>query len=894
MTTTGRTRATRPGGIALALVLAGCGAGGGASGGTMSFATGGALVVDPPGALAAFGAPGGPFAPAQATVTLSNAGTEGLAWSVELAGSWASVSRTSGVLLPGESRALTVSVTSAADALPAGAHAASLLFRNDTDGSGTTIRGAALFVGPTPDLVVAPLASFDAVGAKGGAMVPRETTYTLVNAGVAPLAWSATRSAAWTTLGASGGVLDPGQQASVAVRLDAAAVALLAPGRHTGGVAFTNETSGSGSTERAVALELVEAQEAFLATPEEGLVASGPAGGPFEPERADFALANLGGQALAWTASAGTAWVELPAPSGLVAPGGQTLVSIGIDPAAAAALPPGSYRDTVVLAGGGRTLARTVDLTVTGVAAGLGVEPALGLAASGSAGGPFAPASIAYTLENRDAAPLAWTAATASPWLALSSTGGTLAPGEQTALLVSLDQMAAASLAPGAHQASVAIANETDGAGTTARSVVLNVVSAGGSSAGALSQFGITWTFDRPYEVGRFANGDWWVVGPVTILSIDPPSVAGARERNGSMVNPDPRTQSQGYDSAMYGQYAWATSYEPERNAARGVSPAQPLVLPPHSSLVSTIGRNTAGARPQLAAAAVLTVLPAPAPPGSFRPPYCGADKSIAFHVGQLDRAKLARLAPVASTPPLATVEAWFERPWIDHVPDWLGRYCHPAENMPDYGREMCDEVGTAALMLHLDLPDAEKETLLVRFVQLGIDLFGVVQAGGTGNWPAGGGHHSGRKWPILFAGLLLGDAGMADIGLDARVAFNEDDQTFYVQETAPGVYNGGYGGYGPQHVGLPEWGNQHAKNLGQDDATWFGNSYRTCCTANVWWGEVLAARIMGARALWNHDALFDYLDRYRQVAPGTGQAAWTIGWTAFPLAMWDAYRDAF
>src|SRR5690606_4751330 len=65
-----------------------------------------------------------------------------------------------------------------------------------------------------------------------------------------------------------------------------------------------------------------------------------------------------------------------------------------------------------------------------------------------------------------------------------------------------------------------------------------------------ISQFGITWTFDKEYPVGRFANDDWWVVGPVTIVGIDPPSTSGGRVTNGSMLDPDPRDSRQGYDSS--------------------------------------------------------------------------------------------------------------------------------------------------------------------------------------------------------------------------------------------------------------------------------------------------------------------------------------------------------
>jgi len=46
---------------------------------------------------------------------------------------------------------------------------------------------------------------------------------------------------------------------------------------------------------------------------------------------------------------------------------------------------------------------------------------------------------------------------------------------------------------------------------------------------------GVTFTFDHAYEYGTFANGDYWVVGPVTITAITPEFSGG---RNGWQVNP--------------------------------------------------------------------------------------------------------------------------------------------------------------------------------------------------------------------------------------------------------------------------------------------------------------------------------------------------------------------
>jgi len=416
-----------------------------------------------------------------------------------------------------------------------------------------------------------------------------------------------------------------------------------------------------------------------------------------------------------------------------------------------------------------------------------------------------------------------------------------------------------------------------------------------------ITQFGITWTFDQAYEYGQFANGDYWVVGPVTIVDISPSSIETDKHViNGSMINPSPQNgATQGYDSAMYGGYG--PYYDPAFNAARpnnqDLSDANPLVLPPGSSLVSSISVDEAGARPQLQTAAVLTILSAAAPEGSFRPPYSGSDKTIRFNLSQIDTSLLGKLPPVASTPDLAAVEAYFEKPWIDHVPNWLADYHHPEENLPNYGRDISARVGVGALMLHLDL--ADKKTLLTRYLQVGIDLYGVVQDGGTENWVPNGGHASGRKWPILFAGLILGDADMQNIGPgdgSGAVYFGEDAQTFYVSQADidrthdPDLRGCYLEEYQQSDLGLAEWGIRHATQPEADNKAWCA-VYRQCCTGNAWAGFVLSAWMMNAKDLWDHDPLFDYQDRYMDTqTPGE----WTRCWDDFTEEMWDTYRDEF
>jgi hypothetical protein len=208
---------------------------------------------------------------------------------------------------------------------------------------------------------------------------------------------------------------------------------------------------------------------------------------------------------------------------------------------------------------------------------------------------------------------------------------------------------------------------------------------------------------------------------------------------------------------------------------------------------------------------------------------------------------------------------------------------------MPDYGRDLADLVGLGALVLQLDRPEAEKRPLAIHMIQLGIDLYGVVAAGGR--FAADGGSGSGRKFPVLLAGALLDDETLLRGAREKKLAFAEDVQTFFVAETSPGVFNQGHGGYGADDVGLAEWGNHHADDARGDDKNWTGDPYRRCCTANTWVGYVLAARVMGLREAWGHDALFDYVDRYMKIeTPRRYERAWN----PFAERMWDRYRGSY
>ena len=401
-------------------------------------------------------------------------------------------------------------------------------------------------------------------------------------------------------------------------------------------------------------------------------------------------------------------------------------------------------------------------------------------------------------------------------------------------------------------------------------------------TAQSLTQHGITWNFDQEYRYGTYANGDYWVVGPVTITDIDPSSVSAETAKHGSMINPSPKDGNR----IGYGEMT-RQEYDPELNVALDVSASKPLVVSPHSSLVSTISMEDSNERTGIHTAAVLTVVDEVPAANSFRPPYSGTDKTARFSTDDLRYDLLPRLEPVVGTGDITEMASEFERVWLDHVGKWRGRYVHPYTAMPDYGRDLAALLGQGSLMLMLDFSNDEKQELLINYVQIGIDFYGIVEDGGHRNWTPDGGHAQGRKWPILFAGAVLDDRAMANIGAREEVAFGEDWQTFYVsqEDVDRGV------GYTQDDLGLPEWGIRHRTDPLRDDPSWEA-SYRRSSTANSFGGHVLSARIMGMQEEWNHDALFNYMDRYLDKEE---QGSWRRFWQRpFTENMWDTYRPQY
>jgi len=433
----------------------------------------------------------------------------------------------------------------------------------------------------------------------------------------------------------------------------------------------------------------------------------------------------------------------------------------------------------------------------------------------------------------------------------------------------------------------------------------------------ALTQYGITWTFDKPARVGQFVGGDYYVVGLVTVTSVSPKPLfgeevkdasdaekkyySGAVARNGSALNLsatglpafDTRIQGHRYDSKNFARF--------------------PLALKPGDVLISTISVAKTGARERMMGpsdhrnvstvqtAAVLTCLEKPVAPDAFRPSYCDPARKLYF-ARNLKRDLLPRLAPPPSAPKVEYMTRVFERPWIDTV--FFG-FAAPVDNMPQYGREVARAAGMGTLLLCCDYDATTKERLLLGIVQAGVDYWGAIRAGHPG-YQAHGGHGSGRKWILVFAGILLGDADMQNpYAKFPKVKFGEDMQTIYGNgwTGAKALYAGHVGAEGRK--GNKGWGLY--ENLPPEKwEAQLGEAYRHCCTSIAWVGEALAIRLLRAEKIWNYGAFLDYCDRWMHeddtefVATIKKVKGWDYSnarqgktWDRFVDEMWAKYRTA-
>jgi len=434
----------------------------------------GTLTVEPNEPTAVTGPDGGPFSTKWYTVR-NNTGYP-LNWIAYADQPWISLQNTNNTLNPYAYGYMTVGFNSLANSFAPGTYTGVVTYINTSNGQGNTTRDVLLTVVPAGVMAVSPTDAFTSSGPQGGPFTPPSKTYTVSNTGSWPIYWSVGWGVSWATVSPTYGQLQPGASTNVTITLTAN---LMPSGTHSNNLNFFNSTNGRGNTSRPVVLTIGPLPGVLSVTPAGGSSSSGYEGGPFNPANFAYQLSNTGSATLNWTASKSQSWVSLSQTSGSLNPGASTTVNVSIN-SSANSLAPGTYNDTVsfvnTTTGNGNTT-RAVTLTVNAIPPGvLSVSPAGGLSSSGYQYGPFSPSSQAYTLSNTGSLALNWSASKSATWVSLSGTSGSLNPGANTSVTVSINTNANG-LAGGNYSDTVSFVNTTTGTGNTTRPVSLSVTS---------------------------------------------------------------------------------------------------------------------------------------------------------------------------------------------------------------------------------------------------------------------------------------------------------------------------------------------------------------------------------------------------------------------------------
>ena len=398
----------------------------------------GMIVVEADG-LDAWGFTGGPFSPSLKTFTIQNAGMSASSWTAAKTPEWLSLSPLEGTPEAGASQTVTASVNNAVAAgMAAGSYTGTITFSRVLEKGSEILatRPVNLTISDqanTAALILTSPEGMTATGYLGGPFAPAGRTYTLRNIGKTDLAWTATKTADWLTLAPAAGTLAPGASADVAVIINNAAAALTA-GSYGDTATFTNTADGAGSTTRTVSLTVSPGAGILSVSAPTPVILSGPRGGPFTPAAGvTCTIANTGPTAIDWIIQSIQSWLDVSPYQGKLEAGASAAVRIKAGDIARA-LMAGTFKDTLYIMNktngmGNTTLDGQITVEAAPAAGPLAVSPAAGYTVSGVRGGPFSPASFAFTLENTGAAPLKWEYLGDVAWSNVPSFSGTLAAG---------------------------------------------------------------------------------------------------------------------------------------------------------------------------------------------------------------------------------------------------------------------------------------------------------------------------------------------------------------------------------------------------------------------------------------------------------------------------------
>lgn len=449
------------------------------------------------------------------------------------------------------------------------------------------------------------------------------------------------------------------------------------------------------------------------------------------------------------------------------------------------------------------------------------------------------------------------------------------------------------------------------------------------SAVSSITQNDVTFTFAAPRPVGQYANGDWWVLGPVSITEITPESTTfdgtyanaapyTGRVINGAMVNPGNRSfatggllsnntsnSNQGFDSLPSPGGPFDVSTAIPYTAGFNVDPGRtgvPLEVTT-GSVVKAVSQLTPAnlaitGRQYLNKLVVLTVVSSIPAPDAIRPGISRASKASLCRLSDFDLSRLQDLEPTANAPTAAAaldlVDGMFPAQWpVNNT----ARNVTGANGQSEYGQNIGRQIGTAMLALHLNsLTTPEKQAIVAHLAALAEDL--VSRCEENGQSADNGGGHNWKKAVVAQMAALSGDSAptvwLTYLGEAQQFRWAEDRQTFRVSGldiAFPRFTGDGRArtAYTYQMLGSAEWGEQAVFDPRRNGSNWDAFYRDIVFSGNA--GQALAVELTtGGRAAWPNEAYWDYMDtvflRRTEVTPGNAIPA-------FHLEMMAAYRPA-
>lgn len=424
---------------------------------------------------------------------------------------------------------------------------------------------------------------------------------------------------------------------------------------------------------------------------------------------------------------------------------------------------------------------------------------------------------------------------------------------------------------------------------------------------------GVAFNFAASRPAGRYANGDWWVLGPVTITSVTPQSSTmdgtradgssyTGRAINGTMVNPGNRSFAvggltihnagsnsganvqQGMDSLTgsigYRGYSAALNVDP---GATGV----PLTVTTgtvvkclsatNPAQVSALGRQ---APQRFVTLTVVDTVPAP---DAIRPGMSRANTTSLVRASDIDLSVFQNLAPVAGTPSYETVFANLLGPFNTFDPDSINSANMMPQTNAEYGREVANRIHAALLCLHLSSFTADqKRTLLIHLLTFAEDIVSRAEEGALG-FANGGGNQWKKPALVVAAASLKNKAPASWLAAcdgsrfpnpnDVRQVFAEDAHYSAITDrdialprlTADGRPRTAFSYL---CLGSVDWGNWNTRSdAGMNwDTLFYRNIYNPALLPGIQAVELTE----GGLALWNNPQPFLYMKTqwHRRDAP--------------------------